>query len=170
MTNAASAISQRASALRREFDRSFTSPPPAGGTAHEDMLAIRCGGRSVALRLKEIAGLFVDKKITTVPGAIAALSGLAGFRGAIVPVYDLQALAAQTAAQAWRWLFVAAAAPVAFSFEAFEGQLRVAPDAIAPQDADEAQAFTRAFVRGGDMLRPIIHLPSVLDALNAKIG
>jgi purine-binding chemotaxis protein CheW len=170
VTDAAAAIAQRAGELRREFDRSFASPPPVVDDAREDMLAIRLSGRSFALRLKEIAGLFVDKRITPVPGAMAALLGLAGFRGAIVPVYDLQALAGQSAAQASRWLFVAAAAPVAFSFEAFEGQLRVSPDAIAPQDRGEAHAFTRDFVRSGSVLRPIIHLSSALDAIKAKIA
>jgi purine-binding chemotaxis protein CheW len=170
VTDAASTISQRAVALRAEFDRSFANSPPARDEAREDMLAIRAGGKGYALRLAEIAGLFVDKAITPVPGAKGSLAGVAGFRGAIVPVHALEVLLGQSAGHSPRWLFVAAAAPVAFAFEAFDGQLRVSPQAITPQQAGEKQAFTKDFLRSGGVLRPITHLPSVLDAIKAKLA
>jgi chemotaxis signal transduction protein len=163
---AASAISERAGELRREFDRNFASPQLKHEINKIDFLVIRFGATNFAIRLAEIAGLFVDKKITPVPGAAAALLGIAGFRGAIVPVYDLQALLGKSTAQAARWLFVASAAPVAFSFGAFEGQLRVSPNAITPQEASEKHAFTHDFVHANGVLRPIIQLSSVLETIN----
>ena len=116
MMEAASSVTERAAELRREFDRSFANPPLAEYAVMHDLLAIRLSAKGFAIRLSEIAGLFADKKITRVPGANAALLGIAGFRGTIVPVYDLQSLLDHSAGPMSRWLIVAAAAPVAFSF------------------------------------------------------
>jgi purine-binding chemotaxis protein CheW len=155
----------RATALRREFDRSFIEPPRVDVGTKEDLLAVRLGAQDFAIRLLEIAGLFADKKITPVPSANAAMLGIAGFRGAIVPVYDLQNLLGLAASRTSRWLVIAAGAPVAFSFEAFEGWLRVLPHAIMPQKSQKKHSFTRDFVRTDNVLRPIVQLSSVLDAL-----
>jgi chemotaxis signal transduction protein len=155
----------RAAALRREFDRSFIEPPHAEVAATEDLLAIRMAAQDFAIKLSEIAGLFADKKIAPVPSANAALLGIAGFRGAIVPVYDLQSLLGLAESRSSRWLVIAAKAPVAFSFESFEGRLRVLPDAITPQKSHAKHGFTRDLVRTENVLRPIIQLSSVLDAL-----
>jgi chemotaxis signal transduction protein len=153
-----------AAALRQEFDRSFADPALIDVAAKEDLLAIRLATQEFAIRLSEIAGLFADKKITPVPSANSALLGMAGFRGAIMPVYDLQSLLGLTAGRS-RWLVIAADAPVAFAFEIFERQLRVSPQAITPQKEHAKQSFARDFVRAGNILRPIIQLSSVLDAI-----
>lgn len=165
MSSAASGISDRAVELRRDFDRIFAEPIRRQAP-QEDLLAIRAGGQPYALRLSQIAGIFVDRKITSVPGSCAGLRGIAGFRGAILPVYDLQALLAASSAQNPRWLVVAAAAPVAFAFETFEGQLRVARSEILPQSTRSgSHAYAREYVRTEAIVRPILHLPSVLRAL-----
>ena len=155
----------RAAALRREFDRSFTEPPHVDVGTKEDLLAVRLSAQDFVIRLSEIAGLFVDKKITPVPSANAAMLGIAGFRGAIVPVYDLQSLLGLAASRTARWLVIAAGAPVAFSFETFEGWLRILPRAIVPQKSQMKHSFTRDFVRTDNVLRPIVQLSLVLDAL-----
>src|SRR5882757_7001907 len=124
MIETVSRVAQRAQELRRDFDRSFADPPRADTAAQEDLLAIRLGAQGFAMRLSEIAGLFADKKVTRVPSANSALLGIAGFRGAIVPVYDLQTLLGHSDGQTPRWLVIAAAAPVALAFTTFESQLR----------------------------------------------
>jgi chemotaxis signal transduction protein len=167
MMETASRVTERAAELRHDFDRSFANPPAADSVAKEELLAIRMVAQGFALRLAEIAGLFADKKITHVPATNPALLGIVGFRGSIVPVYDLQSLLGHSAGQTPRWLVLAAAAPVAFSFEAFEGQLRVSPHAITPQKAPAKHGFTKDFVRTESVLRPIIQLSSVLDAIKS---
>jgi chemotaxis signal transduction protein len=162
---AASQVSRRAAQLRRDFDSSFAKLPPAGGESGQDLLAIRLGTRRFAIRLSEIAGLYADKKITPVPGAAAGMLGIAGFRGSILPVYDLQGLLDGSGGSASRWLVVAAAAPVAFSFEAFEQQLRVSPRAIKRERARAKSGFTKEFIQTDGVLRPIIQLSSVLEAV-----
>jgi purine-binding chemotaxis protein CheW len=165
MTQTASRVVKRAAQLRRDFDASFALPPAPEAATKADLLAIRCAGKAFAIRLAEIAGLFADKKITRVPGASASMLGIAGFRGAIVPVYDLQMLLGEPAGKTARWLVNAAAAPVAFAFEQFEGQLRVPPDAIKPQATQIRNGLTEDFVQSDGALRPIIQLSRVLDAI-----
>ncbi len=160
-----SRVAERAAALRRDFDRSFAAPVHVVTAGREELLAIRLGAQRHAVRLSEIAGLHADKKITHVPGGDAALLGIVGFRGALLPVYDLAVLLGHPGAEAPRWLIVAAAAPVALAFAAFEGQLRVAREEIVPQAARTGHA--REVVRTRDFVGSIMHLPSVLDAIKA---
>jgi chemotaxis signal transduction protein len=165
MIESASSVSERLVELRRDFDRSFVAAPRAKESAEHELLAIRIGNERYALRLSDIAGLFVDKKIVRVPGGGRALLGMAGFRGALVPVYGLRSLLGIAAAGAPRWLVIAATAPVGFSFEGFEGQLRVAAAAVTPQQAQDKTNFTQDLVRAEGMLRPVIRLSAVFDAI-----
>jgi len=166
MSAARATVAERVERLRLEFDRNFADPPRTGTATKEDLLAIRLGERGFAVRLSEVAGLFSGKTITRVPGASAALLGIAGFRGSIVPVYDLQCLLGHPGGDTPRWLVMAAAAPVALAFAAFEGQLRVSPEAIVPQQPGaDTPGFARDYVRTQNLIRPIVHLPAVLDAI-----
>src|SRR6202023_3988958 len=101
----------------------FAEPVRPDTTLKEDLLAVRIGTQLFAIRLSEITGLFAGKKVTPVPGGHPALCGIAGFRGAILPVYDLQILLGHCGTATPRWLVIAAAAPVALAFAVFEGQL-----------------------------------------------
>jgi chemotaxis signal transduction protein len=159
-------VAGRAAELRLAFDRAYAEPAHLDGALKEDLLAVRVGAQAFAIRLSEITGLFADKKITPVPGGHPALRGIAGFRGAIVPVYDLQRLLGGSRAATSRWLVIAAAVPVALAFEAFERQLRVSRDAILPQPSGaQTHSYAQEFVRTPDFVGPIIHLPSILDAI-----
>jgi len=42
--------------------------------------------------MAEVSGLFADKKVTRLPSPVSELSGIAGLRGAVLPVYDLAML------------------------------------------------------------------------------
>jgi len=169
MSEATSRVSERAGELRRDFDRAFAEPVRIEAAAKEDLLGIRVGGQACAVRLLEIAGLFSGKKVTRIPGANATLRGVAGFRGALLPVYDLQLLLGHSSAQAPRWLVIASAAPVAFAFETFEGQLRVSQAEILPQSSrPEMPGYARDIVRTRNFVGPILHLPSLLDAIKAS--
>ena len=169
MSHVASALSERAAELRSAFDRAFAEPLRPATAARVDLLGIRAGAQVFAVRLSEIAGLFADKKITRVPGGGAALCGLAGFRGATLPVYDLQHLLGQPGAERPRWLVIAAAAPIAFAFDAFVGQLRVDAGEIVPQPSrPDAAAHASELVRTGNFIGPILNLASLLEAVRAS--
>jgi purine-binding chemotaxis protein CheW len=167
MTEAAPRLSDRAAQLRHDFDRAFAAPIQVDATEEEDLLGIRVGEQACAIRLSEIAGVHVSKKVTRVPGAHAALRGIAGFRGSLLPVYDLQLLLGQARAEAPRWLVVAAAAPIALAFATFDGRLRVARREILPHTKQtDMTRFAHSVVRTAGVVRPILHLPSILETLN----
>jgi len=161
-------FAERAAELRREFDRGFAEPVRLEAVSEVNLLTIRIGAQPHAIRLSEVAGLFADKKVTRVPGCHPALRGIAGFRGALLPVYDLALLLGHGGVQAPRWLVIAAGAPVALAFEAFVGQVRVPSTDILPRAARaDLPAHARDVVRTQDFVGPIMHLPSVLDAIKA---
>jgi chemotaxis signal transduction protein len=165
MIEAAPQMAQRAAELRREFDRSFAEPPSAEKSVTHDLLAIRLDEQHFALHLSDIAGVFADKKITPVPGASGSLLGIAGFRGVIAPVYDLQRLLGGPAVRNPRWLVMAASASAGFAFAAFDGQLRVPTSSVRPQQNSDTQGLTGGVVQHDGVLRPIIELSRALKAI-----
>lgn len=169
MNEAVLRLADRAEELRDAFDRSFVAPARIEEAAAADLLAIRIGSEACALRLTDIAGLFADKKITRVPGRAAALLGIAGFRGAVMPVYDLAALLGYPMAKMPRWLAMASAAPVAFAFEAFDGHRRLTRDALVrPETDDHARKYVSEMVRMDDIVRAIVDLPAILQAISTQ--
>lgn len=157
-------VNDLAAALRAEFDQSFTRAPRGGAADLEDFLAIGLGSDQFVLRLADVSGLFTKKTVTWVPSPVAALLGIAGFRGTVLPVYDLAMLMGKPKTVAPRWLTVAAAAPVALAFEEFHGFVRERPDAIVSEARDESGRHVRAILQG-TVTRSIVDLPSVLDTL-----
>jgi chemotaxis signal transduction protein len=156
----------RAAALRAEFDRSFAAAPAAAATAVEDLLAIGIEGDSYLLRLAEVSGLHVDKRLMWLPSPVAELIGLAGFRGRVLPVYDLGMLLGKPRAAAVpRWTVVDASGRAGLAFDAFSGFLRARPETIVP-DAREARGRHVRDVLQGDMIRPIVDLTSILQTLD----
>jgi purine-binding chemotaxis protein CheW len=100
------------------------------------------------------------------PRGSCRIGGIAGFRGAVLPVYDLPCLLGVPAASDLRWLVIAKAAPIALAFERFDAQLVAPPTAILTQVAHSDLAnFVREFLRLPNFSGPILHLPSVLDAI-----
>ena len=152
-------------ALAREFDGAFALahrelPPEI------DLLAITLGDERYGLRTADIAGVFVDRAITRVPSPRRALLGIAGFRGAIVPVFDLAVLLGYPAAAAPRWIAIAAGAPVAFAFERFDGHVRAPQAAIATHD--RPRAHVRDVLADDTRSLPLLDVASVLRALAAQ--
>lgn len=168
MSDVTARVSGRAAELRREFDRAFAEPFHVETAVKQSLLGISVAGQPYAIRLSEAAGVHADRKITPVPGSSPVLHGIAGFRGALLPVYDLHVLLGHATDDASRWLVVAAAAPVALTFTAFEGQLRASADEILPRSvSSDQQAYAREILRTPTFTGPILHLPSVLEAIKA---
>jgi purine-binding chemotaxis protein CheW len=169
VTGDVSRLATRAAILRRGFDRSFAEPAQLDMTPMEDLLIVRVGDDVFAIRLSEIVGFYVGRKVTRVPGGVPALLGIAGFRGAIRPVYNLATLLGRPAEASPRWLVIAAAAPIALAFDGFERHLRVALETIRPRDAnDKDQPYARDFVPVQQFVRPILYLPSIFDAIRTQ--
>jgi chemotaxis signal transduction protein len=157
-----------AAELRRMFDRTFAEAPPVGVEAHEDFLGVDVGGDPYAIRLSEAAGLLSDRTVTWLPGSVAELIGLLGVRGALVPVYDLRALLGYPRTSAARWFLIAAATSVALAFDRFDAHVRVPCAAVSIGPASGAATpspCVRGIVRTDNFAAPVIHMPSVLDAI-----
>ena len=156
--------SSGASSIAPSPSRSASTPRP-----RKTCSASASGAQAYAIRLSEIAGLHADKKITRVPGSHAALRGIAGFRGAMLPVYDLHvllghlqrrdaALAGDRASRAGRARLRGVRGPLA----------RVAGrDRCPSRRARTCRGYARELVRTQNFIGPILHLPSVLDAIKA---
>jgi purine-binding chemotaxis protein CheW len=169
MTAAAVRVGDRAATLRRAFDEAFTKPAAIGAGVLENLLAIGLRSHPYAMRAGDISGLFADKKITPLPSPVPALLGLAGFRGTVLPVYDLGLLLGHPRASAPRWLVVTVGAPVGLAFDAYDGQLQVAPDLIAPTLREAARKRHIHDVLHANGLRPIVHLPSVVASIESLL-
>jgi chemotaxis signal transduction protein len=155
----------RAAELRQLFDRSFAQALRADDAGTESLLAVRIRSHGYAVRLSDIAGVFVDKKVTPLPSAVAELLGLAGFRGTVLPVYNLGRLLGYTSAQPPPWLIVTAGTAVGLAFDAFDGHLRVDPGAIVPDLRGGLREQHVRDVLHADVARPIVDVASVLASI-----
>jgi chemotaxis signal transduction protein len=159
----------RAAQLRHAFDLSFAEAPASGLAAVEDLLNIRLGATRYALRINEIAGLFADVKITPLPTTVPELLGISGLRGFILPVYDLRALLGHVVDTTPRWLAIAAATSVGLAFDAFEGQVRVAYEAIVPHDhGNTGVRHVREVVQLNGVTRSMVSVASVLEEITTR--
>jgi purine-binding chemotaxis protein CheW len=161
MNSSRARLAERAAELRQAFDQSFAEPRRSEDIVQEDFLILHVGAEKYAIRCAEIAGVFVDKKITTVPGQAAYVLGLAGFRGNILPVHDLRLLLGQPAGGPPRWLAVAAAAPIAFAFDDFDGQRRIVSANIVAREGD-AHGHISEYVQDAGWVGPVLNLASLL--------
>jgi chemotaxis signal transduction protein len=153
--------------LRRTFDRGFAEPPAATTASEDDFLAVTIADDSFLMRLSQVAGLFADKKWMWLPGSVAELVGLVGLRGTILPVYDLRAMLGYPRMTTDpRWFVLAAGAPVALAFDRFDGYRRVPRHAAAAAGRIERHTpHVREIARIDGRVRPILHVPSVVDAI-----
>lgn len=170
MSSNGARVTGHASAMRRAFDASFALPPRAAEVERIQLLLVRLGPDPHAIRLREISGLFVDRRVGHVPGPLPELLGVASLRGAIVPVYDLRVLLGYPAGPPPRWLVVASPGPVALAFDHLDGHAVVSPDDIvAEPEGEPGRRHARELVRGADGARAILlHIPSVLDDIAAR--
>jgi purine-binding chemotaxis protein CheW len=163
-------MNDRAAELRDAFDRSFAlvARPPAG--AAESLLRIRVGADPYILRLGGLSGLFADKKITRLPSPVSQLLGIAGFRGAVLPIYDLGMLLGTAKAAAPRWMVVTAAARIGLAFDGFDGYLSIQDAVVVPEArTDTCEGHVREILHT-EVTRPIIDLPSILEAIARLAG
>lgn len=155
-------------ALRREFDAVFVDPP-GERLVVEDFLSLRLGGDPYALRLHEISGLFLDKRIVKIPSFVSELRGIVGLRSVILPVYDLGALLGYPKTRDLRWIVTLGEPSIGLGFSTFEGQARIPEDLVS---SDTRAGAGTEHVRGvtrHDGVRPIIDLESLSLAIRGRV-
>ncbi|WP_307834540.1 chemotaxis protein CheW [Paractinoplanes lichenicola] len=175
MTVRTGTVSRRLHRLREDFDQSFAEPARSHDEEHLELLTIRAGGRPYAIRLSQTSGVHPDRPVTPLPGPQPALLGLAGFAGAVVPVYDLAALLGHPVADVPRWLVLAAGTPqLGLAFHTLDGHVRAAASDIIRESGDEARDGRRGSLRGLVDLpggsRPIIDIPATRALVHTLAG
>lgn len=166
MSSTGSVLSEGARALAEAFDRSFAVARPAAPPTPRDYLMIRVGGDPHAIALLDLAELVPLPRLTALPESPSECLGLAGVRGAAVPVYDLRILLGYAAGgEAAPWLAILASARVAFAFDAVEGFLRLRDEAEG--DAATAQRHVRHVLRSTDAALPVLDTDSLLAAIRS---
>ena len=160
--------------LRRVFDQARAAPFSSGMEEQaEDLLAIRVSRDSYAIRVNEISGLATDRKIVAFPSLIPELLGVAGIRGALVPVYSLAMLLGYKAeTERTRWLALCGTEdPVALAFSEFEGYVRVSLTKLyAAEQKDVARTHVQHVVRATDMVRAVVSIPLIRKTIQRRCG
>jgi purine-binding chemotaxis protein CheW len=158
--------------LRRAFDAAFAAEPEPPAE-RVNLVALRAGGRSWAVRISEVAGVAPLAGLAALPCDEPAMLGLAAIGGTPVPVYDLAALLGEGGARAPRWMLLSAGADrVALAFDELEEYLRVPREQVVAASGPVAAGDARAteLVRAAGALRPVVSLDAVLKTLEARLG
>lgn len=128
-----------ATALREAFDAGFAHAARRDRPHTVDVLTLRVGGRPFAVRLDTLAGLAADRRVVRLPRTRAALLGVTGVRGVLVPVFSLPALLDLPAPADLRWIATVGDQPgTGFAFDALDGHHRVERSALLPSPAPRA--------------------------------
>jgi purine-binding chemotaxis protein CheW len=159
----------RAEELRREFDDGFSRAAVSASGATEALFGLGLGGDAYALRMGEISGLYADRRIVPVPGPLPELLGIAGLRGAIVPVFSLESLLGYPPESSRpRWLVHAGQGPgIGLAFCDFAGHFRVPKGSVLLVREGGRPHVIEAVARDG---RPhgVIAVASILESLRAR--
>lgn len=159
-------------ALRRAFDSAFAMEP-AAATERVDLVALRAGVRSFAVRVSDLAGVVPYRGVVPVPCDEPALVGIAAVRGAPLPVYDLAALLGDGSVQAPRWMLLSDGTNrVALAFDEIEEYLRVPREQLitASQRGRATPSAASELVRNGSSMRPVVSMTSLLKELEQRLG
>jgi purine-binding chemotaxis protein CheW len=166
MTQRTNSLGHRVLELRDAFDRTFAEPARLHAEPEEELFGIVLAGSRYAVRLADASGLFTNKKIVRAPSRADNFLGIAGFRGTIMPVFDLSAVMGHARSTGARWLFVAAKTSIALAFDAFDGHLRVPSSALASIEGKAGHGrFVRNVVHIGHETRAMIDMAAVIKTL-----
>jgi len=169
-----SPITAKAAELRSVFDQARAAPFFSGKEEQtEDLLAIRVSRDAYAIRVSEISGLTTDRKIVAFPSPIPELLGVAGVRGALVPVYSLAMLLGYNAeTERTRWFALCGAEdPVALVFSDFEGHVRVPlTELYATEQKDVSRTHVEHVVRATDMVRAVVSISLIRKTVQRRCG
>lgn len=168
-----SPIAQKVVELRCAFDQSRAAPFSSGSEEHtEDLLTIRVSRDAYAVKVSEITGLVTGKTVVGLPSPIPELLGLVGIRGALIPAYSLGGLLGYAAeVEQGRWLALCEADDsFALAFSSFEGYVRVPREELYSAEAkDGARTHIKQAVRAAGIIRGIVSVPSVLEAITKRV-
>jgi purine-binding chemotaxis protein CheW len=157
--------------LRRAFDEAFAAPVLHQPEDLATLIAIRVAGQPFALRATEIAALAKRRRIVPAPSRVPELLGLAGTRGALVPVYDLAALLGLSCAGEPQWLALThQEGQLALAFDNIEGLVEIRKTNLFADDTCPSGSHVRQLARIGAETRAVIDITAVVETIRQHAG
>lgn len=167
-----SAVTTKLAELRHTFDQARAAPFSSEKEEQSvSLLAIRISRDPFAIKVNEIGGLVAGRKIVPVPSPVPELLGLAGIRGALIPVYSLEALlgyGAQT--EQTRWLALCGEEDsFALAFGEFEGYLRIPPHQLFPiNEKDTLRVHVKEIARTTGFVRAVVSISLLKETIQGR--
>jgi len=161
-------LERRVAQLRSAFDNAFAlplAPPQPDGV---ELLIVRAGGQTYAMRTSELAGVEVDRRLVPLPATAPELLGLCAAQGELVPVFELAAvLGGQAAKTSPRWIALHRDKElVALAFEELLESRRVAARDLSPIElAPGRGALSRHAIRLETGVIHVLDIPAVISSL-----
>jgi hypothetical protein len=151
--------SSAANDLRRAFDAAFAAAPAERAAEPEPFLLVKLAGNAHAIRIREIQGFAAARTVVPLSSPVPELLGLAGFRGSLLPVYDLASLLGYPERDAQpRWFILCGdVEPVAFAFSEFDGY-------------HEQPRADRHVLRQDGTTRAIVDVARLIASVRTKVG
>lgn len=173
MNDSRQGLIERVAELREAFDRSFALPLAQSPETKQMFLVLGVGTERYAAALDGFLGIEHGRKIVPLPLRSAALLGLAGFRGQLVPVVSLASLLGNAGGpEPPTWLaYCKGPTPVALAFDRFEGSVRVAgADVYAAVATEGSPRPIGQTVRVGTGILSVIDVPLLVEAVRQSLG
>jgi chemotaxis signal transduction protein len=157
--------------LRRAFDDGFAAPAADLSREVEPFVLLKVLDHPYGMRVREIRGFAAARKVIALPSPIPGLLGLAGFRGSLVPVYDLASLLGYGALdQPPRWFILCGDPdPLALAFAEFDGYAEHSWADLRPRGTEERKHVREVLVRGSTA-RSVIDVPSIIQTVRTIVG
>ena len=152
--------------LRAAFDRSFALPPEEGsGGSLVDAVDLRAGDDRYLVRMSDFSAMDRVDRVVPLPAQRKEFLGVAGVRGAVVPVYSLAALLGDGGAREdSTWVLLCQTpAHLGLSFNRFEGFRRIPSSEIGSDRGSGKHALGFASIDGTAL--PILDIRSILGEI-----
>jgi chemotaxis signal transduction protein len=167
-----SSFATKVEELRSAFDQARATPFSSNAEEQtESLLAVRVSQDAYAVRVAEISGLVTDKKIVAFPSPMSELLGVAGIRGALVPVYSLAALLGYGVdAGQLRWLALCGTEePLALAFSAFEGYLQIPRAQLySAEQKDVRRTHVTHVAQAAESVRAVVSISLIKEAIRER--
>jgi len=158
--------------MMNDFDALFARPAVCSAGERETLLGVRLGGDLHALRIRELAGLEPMRRIVPVPGGRPGLRGIAGLRGALLPVYGLAELLGCAGGPArGRWIALCRAdGLVGLELPELQALLQATPDELCPSPGSAGRGPIRGVLRCAateGAVYAVVSVPALLEQIAA---
>jgi chemotaxis signal transduction protein len=159
--------------LRQAFDAVFAAPREAPLAIPREFFLFRTGGHRYGFRLQELSGLANGRRVTRLPSSDAALLGIAGMQGRIIPVFDLRPLLGlDNGSERPSWFVISRGVgqEVGLAFERMEGYAQVADGQEAAVGAESPQRHVLESIVWSGVPWSILSMVSMVAALQRRAG